>query len=78
MKRLLLLLLVLMCSSCSVSKQSVYEPCTFSVYEDKIEIIYHNSGNHIIIVFKEGETFDKAYNRYYRELRRREHETRRN
>lgn len=68
MKRIILLILLLVFSSCA----SVYEnqPCSFKVYQDRIEIFYTDTLDELVIPIEEGESVDHAYNKYMREMRR--------
>lgn len=62
----ILLLLLLLIPSCSAQYKGT---CTFSIYEDKIEIYYWNTKENIIIPIEEGESWKKAYDRYKKQLR---------
>lgn len=58
-KRLLTLMtMMLMMSSCSVSR-----PCTFTVYADKVEIVYIDNGEKEVIPIEPGETIHHAIKR---------------
>lgn len=56
---LTLMTIVLMMSSCSVSR-----PCTFTIYADKVEIVYIDNGEKEVIPIEPGETIHHAIKRY--------------
>ena len=68
MKKIILLILLLVFTSCA----SVYENrlCSFKIYQDRIEILYMDTLDELVIPIEEGESVDHAYNRYMREMRR--------
>lgn len=70
LKRFLTLMtIVLMMSSCSTTR-NVSRACTFTIYADKVEIVYIDNGEKEVIPIEPGETVHQAIKRYEKEGRK--------